>query len=58
MLSDASHNVDTDGNVTNKQTRQLIRQFLEALAGWTVRIKRKATVNQRSQSFCIDTAKP
>jgi hypothetical protein len=45
MLSDASHNVDTDGNVTNKQTRQLIRQFLEALAGWTVRIKRKATVN-------------
>jgi chromate reductase len=41
MLSDALHNVDTDGKVTNDQTRQLIRQLLEALAVWTIKLKEK-----------------
>ena len=41
MLSDASHNVDANGNVTNEQTRQLIRQLLEALATWTSRLREK-----------------
>jgi chromate reductase len=39
MLSDALHNVDAIGNVTNEQTRQLIRQLLEALAAWTIKLK-------------------
>jgi chromate reductase len=41
MLSDATHNVDADGKVTNEQTRQLIRQLLEALAALTIRLKQK-----------------
>jgi chromate reductase, NAD(P)H dehydrogenase (quinone) len=41
MLSDASHNVDADGNISNEQTRQLIRQLLEALAQWTIRLQEK-----------------
>jgi chromate reductase len=41
MLSDATHNVDADGKVTNEQTRQLIKQLLEALATWTIRLKQK-----------------
>jgi chromate reductase len=41
MLSDATHNVDADGNVTNVQTRQQIKQLLEALAAWTIRLKQK-----------------
>jgi len=41
MLSDAPHNVDADGNVTNEQTRQLIRQLLEALAAWTIKLKQQ-----------------
>jgi len=41
MLSDAPHNVDANGNVTNEQTRQLIRQLLEALAGWTIKLREK-----------------
>ena len=39
MLSDAIHNVDATGKVTNEQTRQLIRQLLEALAVWTIKLK-------------------
>ena len=39
MLSDAMHNVDANGNVTNEQTRQLIHQLLEALAVWTIKLK-------------------
>ena len=42
MLSDAAHNVDVEGNLTNEQTRQLIGQLLEALAAWTVRLKEKS----------------
>jgi chromate reductase, NAD(P)H dehydrogenase (quinone) len=45
MLSDAPHNVDANGNVTNEQTRQLIHQLLEALAQWTIKLKEKATIN-------------
>jgi chromate reductase, NAD(P)H dehydrogenase (quinone) len=41
MLSDAPHSIDNDGKVTNEQTRQLIRQLLEALAVWTNRISEK-----------------
>lgn len=41
MLSDATHNIDAKGTVTNEQTRQLIRQLLEALAAWTIRLKEK-----------------
>ncbi len=43
MLSDAAHNVDAEGKVTNEQTRQLIRQLLEALAQWTLQLKQKPT---------------
>ncbi len=39
LLSDAMHNVDVNGNVTNEQTRQLIHQLLEALALWTIKLK-------------------
>ena len=41
MLSDATHNVDANGKVTNEQTRQLIRQLLEALVAWTIRLREK-----------------
>ncbi len=39
MLSDASHYVDENGRVTNEQTRQLIKQLLEALAAWTKKMQ-------------------
>jgi chromate reductase, NAD(P)H dehydrogenase (quinone) len=41
MLSDAPHNIDADGKVTNEQIRQLIRQLLEALAALTFRLREK-----------------
>lgn len=41
MLSSAQDSVDANGNVTNEQTRQLIRQLLEALAAWTIRLREK-----------------
>jgi chromate reductase, NAD(P)H dehydrogenase (quinone) len=41
MLSDAAHNVDQNGVVTNEQTVQLVRQLLEALAAWTIRLQGK-----------------
>ena len=41
MLSDAPHNIDVDGKVTNEQTRQLIRQLLEALIAWTIKLNQK-----------------
>jgi chromate reductase, NAD(P)H dehydrogenase (quinone) len=41
MLSDAGHNVDANGRVTNEQTCQLIRQLLESLAAWTNRLREK-----------------
>ncbi len=39
MLSDAAHNVDENGRVTNEQTRQLIRQLLEKLVAWTIQLQ-------------------
>jgi chromate reductase len=41
MMPFAQNNVDADGNVTNEQTRQLIRQLLEELARWTRKLKEK-----------------
>ena len=41
MLSDAPNNVDADGRVTNEKTRQLVKQLLEALAAWTLRLQSK-----------------
>lgn len=42
MLASAKDNVDAAGNVTNEQTRKLIRQLLEALVDWTNRLKEKS----------------
>ena len=42
MLAQAKDNVDANGRVTNEQTRQLIRQLLEALAEWTIKLKTNA----------------
>jgi chromate reductase, NAD(P)H dehydrogenase (quinone) len=39
MLSDAANNVDANGRVTNEKTRQLVKQLLEALAEWTIRLQ-------------------
>lgn len=41
MLSDAEHNVDAEGKVTNEQTRQLIGKLLEALAAWTIKLQNR-----------------
>jgi chromate reductase len=41
MMSDAPHNVDEKGNVTNQQTRLLIKQLLQALSEWTQRLQQK-----------------
>jgi chromate reductase, NAD(P)H dehydrogenase (quinone) len=42
MLTDASHNVDPEGRLTNEQTRQLIQQLVEALVSWTLKLKEKS----------------
>jgi hypothetical protein len=39
MLSDATHNVDINGNLTNEQTKQLISQLIEALVAFTAQFK-------------------
>jgi chromate reductase len=41
MMPFAADNVDVEGNVTNEQTKQLIRELLEALVQWTRRLKAK-----------------
>jgi chromate reductase len=41
MMAFAADNVDADGNVTNEQTRQLVRELLDALVQWTKRLKSK-----------------
>jgi chromate reductase len=41
MLASAAENVDTNGKLTNEQTRALIRQLIEALVAWTNMLKRK-----------------
>jgi chromate reductase len=39
MLANAAENIDADGKLTNEQTRQLIKQLLEALVAWTKKLK-------------------
>ena len=39
MMPFAKDNVDADGNVTNEQTKQLIRKLLESLVQWTRKLK-------------------
>jgi chromate reductase len=41
MLPSAADNIDPNGRLTNEQTRMLIRQLLEALVAWTIRLKGK-----------------
>jgi chromate reductase len=41
MLPSAADNIDANGRLTNEQTRVLIRQLLEALVAWTIRLKGK-----------------
>jgi chromate reductase len=41
MMPFAEDNIDADGNVTNEQTRQLIRKLLEALVQWTRKLESK-----------------
>jgi chromate reductase len=41
MMPFAEDNVDAAGNVTNEQTKQLIRKLLEALVQWTRKLKEK-----------------
>jgi len=40
MVSDAAHNFDENGNLTNSTSRQLIKQLLEALAVWTLHLQK------------------
>ena len=35
MLTSAAENVDSNGKVTNQETRTLIKQLIEALVAWT-----------------------
>jgi chromate reductase len=41
MMPFAQDNVDANGNVTNEQTRRLIRELLETLVQWTRKLKAK-----------------
>jgi chromate reductase len=41
MMPFAGDNVDADGNVINEQTKQRIRELLEALVQWTRQLKDK-----------------
>jgi chromate reductase len=41
MMSFAKGNVDTQGNVTNEQTKQPLRELLEALVRWTRKLEDK-----------------
>jgi chromate reductase len=39
MMPFAQDNVDANGNVTNDETKRLIRELLEALVQWTRKLK-------------------
>ena len=41
MLANARENVDSEGKLTNEDTKKLIRQLLDALVLWTKRLKEK-----------------
>jgi chromate reductase len=45
MLSDAEHNVNSNGQLTNDQTKLLVRQLLDALVNWTMLLKTKPEVH-------------
>jgi chromate reductase, NAD(P)H dehydrogenase (quinone) len=42
MLANAGQNVDKNGNLTNDETRELIRRLLKALVQWTRRLQAKS----------------
>jgi len=39
MLANAQDNVDKQGNLTNEETKDLIKQLLKSLVSWTKKIK-------------------
>jgi chromate reductase, NAD(P)H dehydrogenase (quinone) len=41
MLSEAASSVDSDGRLTNEQTRSLVKQLIEALITWNNQVKCK-----------------
>jgi chromate reductase, NAD(P)H dehydrogenase (quinone) len=41
MLANARENVDSQGKLTNEDTKKLIRQLLQSLMEWVVRLKEK-----------------
>jgi chromate reductase len=41
MMPFAADNIDAEGNVTNEQTKELIRELLEALVQWIMQLKDK-----------------
>ena len=40
MIANAGQNFDAEGNLTNETTRNLIRQLLANLVGWTRRLQK------------------
>lgn len=42
MLSQAAQNMDANGNLTNEETRKLIRRLLEELVHWTKKLAEKS----------------
>ena len=46
MLSFAQDNVDSDGNLTNEDTKNLIKKLLEELAKWTLQLRDKANSSE------------
>jgi chromate reductase len=42
MIGDAQQNFDEQGNLTNETSRKLIRQLLENLVAWSLRLQRGA----------------
>jgi chromate reductase len=43
MLANAAQSVDENGNLTNEETRKLIRQLLEELVQWTKKLQKTRT---------------
>ena len=40
MIPHAADKFDSEGNLTDQNTRKIIKEFVEALAGWVVRHQR------------------
>jgi chromate reductase len=47
MMPYAQDKVDANGNVTNEQTRKLIRELLESLVRWTEQLREKPKESPR-----------